>query len=36
MDTDAHQRLQDRIMQFAADALSFIFLREQNFVGQMP
>jgi hypothetical protein len=33
MDTNAHQSLQDGIMQFAADALAFRFLREQNFVG---
>ena len=36
MDTNAHQSLEDRIVEFAADALSFLLLREQDFVGQSP
>ena len=31
-----HQSLQDGIVQFAADVFSFLFLRVQKFVGQMP
>ena len=36
MDIDAHQGLDDVIMQLAADALSFLFLRVQNLMGQVP
>ena len=36
VDIDAHEGLDDFVMQLPADALAFLFLGQQQLVGQMP